>query len=281
MVKLEARQIAAVLLLVLVVLAGSFVFLRLEGPGVNLTDSIRVTQIALDQVDSGASGSWYLIHLNATNSGEAPWFFDPSLLSITSNASRTFASSAAYNLTTLMERQTIDPSASAEGLVAFLLPAGQSPTSLGYSDATRGVELAVSELPGATSFASRFSLNVKMSLNGNSVDGWTVTSYNGSQQWIRSIIANGVIQNNSLVFFSGQTVRVNLWFEYLKKPADPQTVQFLSVTAENGFQILNPEDIAPIAMTGWGAQSGVVLSLRVPPGPQVGPVSLAVEFAQS
>jgi len=81
------------------------------------------------------------------------------------------------------------------------------------------VVVSVSQSPVV---ASQLNYNVHMNVNGIDVNGWTVdkcptTTANGTGPWVCSIITNGVIQNNSLRFLTGQVVQVNLWFEYLKK----------------------------------------------------------------
>lgn len=247
--------------------------------GGSSADSIRVVQVGYDRADAPAGNVWYLLDLNATDRGANPWAFDPSFLTLGSNASTTFVASGAYDLTGLMAKQTIGPGGSKVGEVAFLLPSKEAPLHLTYADAESGMRLSAPQLPPVSTYASRFPLNVKLSINGNSVNGWTVSSYNGTQGWIRSIIANGVIQNNSLVFFSGQTVQVNLWFEYLKKPTDPATIRFETASASGGFGVLNAQQVSQFTMTGWGAQSGLVLLLKVPQGELSGPVSVAVEFS--
>ena len=132
--------------------------------------------------------------------------------------------------------------------------------------------------------ASQLNYNVHMFVNGLNVDGWTVDKCptieaNGSGPWVCSIITNGVIENNSLTFSSGQVVQVNLWFEYLKKPVDPPTITLQSVAAGNGFQILKVEEPVPFTMTGWGAQSGLVVMLRVLPGQHSGSLDMSVQFS--
>lgn len=135
-----------------------------------------------------------------------------------------------------------------------------------------------------TVVASQLNYNVHMFVNGLNVNGWTVdrcptAETNGTGPWVCSIITNGVIENNSLTFRTGQTVQVNIWFEYLKKPVDPGTITLESVSAGDGFQIVKVEEPIPFSMTGWGSQSGVVALLKVLPGQHSGSLDMAVRFS--
>lgn len=132
--------------------------------------------------------------------------------------------------------------------------------------------------------ASELNYNVHMNINGLDVNGWTAdrcptTTANGTGPWVCSIITNGVIENNSQTFLTGQVVQVNLWFEYLKKPADPATITLQSVAAGNGFQIVKVEEAIPFTMTGWASQSGLVISLKVLPGQHSGSLDMYVLFS--
>jgi hypothetical protein len=143
-------------------------------------------------------------------------------------------------------------------------------------------------LVGSTSqpavVASQLNYNVHMFVNGLDVNGWTVdqcptTTNNGTGPWVCSIITNGVIENNTLMFNTGQVVKVNIWFEYLKKPVDPATIALQSVAVGNGFQITKVVEPIPFTLTGWGAQSGLVVLLRVLPGQHSGSIDMSVRFS--
>jgi len=126
-----------------------------------------------------------------------------------------------------------------------------------------------------------FNFNVHMYVNGLNVNGWTVSSCPASLAngtWVCSLILNGVVENSTLTFRSGQKVLVNLWFEYLKKPADPNTITLRSVSAGTGFQIDNVAEKLPFNMTGWGDQEGLVVLLQVLPGARAGSIDMSVEF---
>jgi hypothetical protein len=87
-----------------------------------------------------------------------------------------------------------------------------------------------------------------------------------------------VILNNSLTFFTGQTVQVNLWFEYLRKPADPSSIKLISAKNDDRFSLVN-ESSLPITMSGWASQAGVTFLLKVPPGQHVGSLNFSVQFS--
>jgi Domain of unknown function (DUF4352) len=239
--------------------------------------SIQVASVWLDRTDAPSGSAFYLLTLNASNTGSAAWGFDPAFLQVVSNGSRSYMVSGSYNATAVLGGLSIPAGSSRSGIVAFQLPTGEAPARLGYNE-TRGVGINVGTLPPVSATASRFNYNVRLTVNGGAVaaDGWTVV--NGSEPWVRSIIANGVILNNSLTFFTGQTVQVNLWFEYLKKPADPNNIKLVSANNDDKFTIVK-ESSLPITMSGWASQEGVTFLLKVPPGQHVGNLNFSVRFS--
>ncbi len=232
--------------------------------------SIKVTKLYLDQVDALSGMSYYVMDVNASNTASTAWHFDPSFLAVTSNSSATFPSNRSYNGTALLSMADIASGQHLLGKVAFEMPANQGPTKLSYSDSQGGVELQDSTIPTVSAVASRLNYNTHLNVNGT---GPTVQAGGWG---FGSLIMNGVIENNTLVFFSGQSVQVNLWFEYLKRPVDPATITIQSVTAGNGFQILRVDKPVPFTMTGWGAQAGLVVLLRIPPGQHTGYIDLSI-----
>jgi hypothetical protein len=74
-------------------------------------------------------------------------------------------------------------------------------------------------------------------------------------------------------------MQVNLWFEYLKKPVDPPTVSLQSVAAGSGFQLLGVEGKVPQSLTGWGAQGGLTLDLKILPGAHPDRIAVSEQFS--
>ncbi|HEY6282698.1 MAG TPA: hypothetical protein VIW22_02100 [Nitrososphaerales archaeon] len=246
--------------------------LSLTRPG-GSDQSIKVTKVYLDRVDAPSGMSYYLMDVNASNTAPTAWHFDASFLAATSNSSTKFASNGSYNGTALLGVADIAPKQHLVGKVAFEMPANQGPTKLSYDDSKGGVTLQVTNVPAVSAVASLFNYNTHIIVNGT---GPTVQG----QGWgFGSLIMNGVIENNTLVFFSGEKVQVNLWFEYLKRPVDPATITIQSVTAGSGFQVLGADKPVPFTMTGWGSQAGIVLLLKVLQGQHTGNIDLSVSVS--
>ena len=127
----------------------------------------------------------------------------------------------------------------------------------------------------------RIDYNLQLTVNGVPVaaGGWTASSCPASSRWICSLILNGVVVNDTTVLFPGQTVQVNLWIEYLRKPADPQTVTLRSVSAGEGFQLVKVNGEIPQNLTGWGSQGGITLLLRALQGAQSGKIGVSESFS--
>ncbi len=257
---------------------------ELAAPGGAGGRTVRVTKTFFDGVDAPAGYAFYVLELNVTNAGSAPWVFTPGALQITGNKSHLYQEYSSYNVTSVLDGFTLNQGGQKAGMVAFELPAGEGPSTLRYDDVAGGVSLDSMSVPAVSSVASKFDFQLRLSVNGIPVEGWTDSSCtaaeaNGTGPWVCSLIANGVVQNNTLVFFTGQTVQVNLWFEYLKKPADPGTITLESVANQNGFEVLDSRPAVPQAMTGWAAQGGVVVLLKVPPEANSGPIRFSVQFS--
>lgn len=235
----------------------------------------------MDSVDAEAGRSFYLLEINASNSAATAWRFNPALLQVVSNRSFAYPPSQEYNETSLLGAANITAKGSVVGIVAFDLPNAEHPSQLRYSDASAGLNLEAPSVPEPAAVASRLSYNVRLTVNGQPVaaGGWTLTTANSTSSWEISIIANGVVENNSLVFFTGQTIKVSLWFEYLKKPADPGSIVLKSVANDDGLQAVGPAPDLPIVMMGWGSQSGVVVLLKVPEGQLPGSLSFSAQFS--
>ena len=239
----------------------------------NIAQSIKVTKVYLDGVDAPAGMSYYLMDVNASNTAPTAWHFDPSFLAATTNSSARFSSNGSYNGTALLGVADIGPKQNLVGKVAFEMPANQSPMQLSYVDSKGGVTLQVVNVPAASAVASLFNYNAHIIVNGT---GPTVQG----QGWgFGSLIMNGVVENNTLVFFSGEKIQVNLWFEYLKRPVDPVTITIQSVTAGSGFQVLGADKPVPFTMTGWGSQAGIVLLLKVLEGQHTRNIDLSVSVS--
>ena len=241
--------------------------------------AIDVTAVASDSVDSPRGSSYYLLNVNATNLGAVSWGLDPGQFTLVSNSSNSYSPQANYNGTKVLGNSVVEVGRWVGGVVAFLLPADQLPRSLSYFEGD-GVRLEAGSIPAVTSVASKLPYNVKLTLNGEGVEGWTVSNVpQPNMEWLRSLIANGVVENNTRVFFTGQVVKVNVWLEYLKKPADPVSINLVSASVGNGFEQIGPAVGAPSLMTGWGSQIGVVILARVPGGTSPGPLSVNIEFS--
>jgi len=251
------------------------------GGNVPFLEGIRPVMTSLDNVDAPNGMSWYLVEVNVSNLGLSSWRFDPSMLQVLTNRSSVLPPSRAYNFTSLMNGANLSLGQSVIGTVAFEIPRGEGPATMVYDDRDSGIHLQTSEVPPPSSVASRFAYNAKLIVEG-------------SGSWIHFVITNGVIENTTnfvvqlspnpvedpsdyFVFFTGQVVKVNLWFEYLKRPGDPLKVNITSITNNQGFQILGVDHPLPLLMTGWGAQSGLNLFIRVPPGEVSGTLSFVAQ----
>jgi hypothetical protein len=284
-------RLALVAVVIIAIVAASILAIDLQRGSTSKTSAtsksfqeIRITKVSQDFVDAPAGKSFYLLQLNASNLGPTTWSFNPGLLELTSNGSKGYSSDSNYNATFLMGKSSISPGNYTVGQVAFVLPSGQFPSRLRYSDQTAGVNVETESIPRVSAVASRFDFNVCLTINGNTANsctgnGWTVNSFNGTSRWVGSLIVVGVITNNSLVFFTGQTIQVSLWFEYLKQPVDPVSIKIQSATNNDGLAVVGIQPSLPLTITGWGNSGDLFVLLRVPPGQHSGNLHFSVQFS--
>jgi len=245
------------------------------------TKDIEVVKVWSDDVDAPAGMVYYLLDINATNTGTNVWSFEPSLFTLTSNSSIGYQWVPNYNETPLLTGSNLGAGGRVDGEVVFELPRNQSPSTLSYSDPA-GVRLELDSIPPVTGVASRF-------------DPVLHYTFNGSDSWGVALDTWGQIDNFSTpgyVFFTGQKILASFSFTYLKRPSDPNTIVVESVTNDNGFPefevLAQPTALGsvatgadyplPVSMVGHGASVAVILILTVPPGPQHGPLSFTIQW---
>jgi len=247
------------------------------------SEQIAVTELWFDGVDAPAGQVYYLLDVNASNSGVHDWLFDPSHLSLTSNTSDVYAPDPGYNETAILGASSIDPGRQILGEVAFGLPTGQSPSKLSYVDNAAGISLQQVRIPAVSAVASRFDPYLHYTLNGTSNWGIAISTWGA--------IAN--LTTPRYVFFTGEKILASFALYYHKRPADPMTVMVTSITNENGFPVSDvlytPTELGsvvtgdqyplPAPLTGYGANIVVTLILTVPPGQQYGPLRFAIRFS--
>ncbi len=240
---------------------------------------IQVERVALDDVDAPAGATYYVILLDVTNSGTEAWRFDPGFLRLSSNGSETYAVDANYSVVPPLVAATVLPGGSLAGSVTFELPNGQGPTSLGYRDPVLSVGPEVGKVPAVTAIASVLNQVVQLTINGGNVSGWAVGTVNGTGHWVTSVVSTGLVLNSSQVFFTDDRVQVSLWFEYLKKPSDPNVIILQALSNDQGFRILSVEPAPPVVMKGWGYEVGFDVVLQVPPGHHSATLDIEVQFS--
>ena len=136
----SSRKITVVIVIIALVLmigAGEYAYPLERSP--KGSEQIAVTELWFDGVDAPAGQVYYLLDVNASNSGVHDWLFDPSHLSLTSNTSDVYAPDPGYNETAILGASSIDPGRQILGEVAFGLPTGQSPSKLSYVDNAAGI----------------------------------------------------------------------------------------------------------------------------------------------
>lgn len=297
----------AYVLVVIALLVGAAAIAITFGGQSKPSSQIRVESLWSDQVDAPPNEVVYVLSLNVSNSGTTSLSFNPGSLRLISNVSRAYTIYNSYNTTSIMSESSVQPGSQAKGQVPFLLPADESPSKLQYGNQSAGANIGITPIPRVSAVAYRFNMNAAITANNIPVasGGWTqsecpTTTVNGTGPWICSLILNGVVLNTltdfscpfpggedcvySVVLFTGQVVEVNLWCEYLKKPADPQTVTLQSVAAGNGFQLLNVTGTLPLSLSGTAlynpnGQGGVDVYLRVLSGNHDGRINVSEWFS--
>lgn len=256
---------------------------------------IEAVSVWSDSVDAPPGMVYYLLDVNVSNGGPSAWNLDPSLFSVTSNASISYPRASSYNATAVLESVSIGSGRHLAGEVAFELPAGQVPSKLNYHDSKVGVSVQAPRVPAVSGVASRFDPSVHFDLNGTSWAGtiatWAAISNQSSALYFFS--GEEGQRNDRFVFFTGQKIDVSFAFYYYKGPMDPNTIEIKSIKSDDGYAVsdvlaLRPTfgfsgyggpSPLPVTMTGYGSNIEVTLLATVPPGPQYGVLHFTVQFA--
>jgi hypothetical protein len=238
--------------------------------------------------------TYYLLTVNASDSGSSVWNLNPSFLSLTTASSGPYEPVANYSVVALMGNTTVSPGEHTMGRVAFELPAGQTPSTLTYSDSKGGVSIEAQGMPGISGVASRFDPSVHFTLNGTS---WanTITTWAAITNQTNALAFFGGeanYKNSSFIFFTGQRISVTFAFYYYRLPSYPETIAVRAITSSDGYQVsdvlawqetfgfsgYNTPSPLPETMTGYGSNLEVTLLATVPPGPQPGVLHFTVQF---
>jgi Domain of unknown function (DUF4352) len=259
------------------------------------SDRIQVEKVWMDNVDSANGQAYYLVDVNASNSGLDIWRLNPAYFSLSSNNSATYEPSQNYSETSVLQNSTIGPEQQTSGEVVFQLPATQSPSKLTYSDPTNGVQAQTSFIPAVSATATKFDPSVHFVLTGAPwaphVETWAAITNQTSG--LAFFGGEDIYKDNTFVFFSGQKIGVTFFFDYFKTPTDPTTISVQSVTNQDGYQLSElaalqtdfgfngyrlPHPL-PVNMMGYGSNADLTLLVTVPQGHLSGVLHFTVQFS--
>lgn len=285
-------------LVALVLLVGAGILVVGGGMNQETKGGLGVVRAWSDGVDAPPGSTFYLLDINATDSGPSVWHLDPSLFSLTSNGTRSYAPEANYSALALMGREDIQPGHHVSGEVAFLLPADEAPSTLNYNGGGT-VSVQPVGVPPVSGEASRYDPSVHFRLEGASTQSGAITE-DGVTAW--AAISNNSdaltffggetgYRNYSFVFFTGQEITVSFFFYYYKVPDAPNSLRIDSVASDDGYSVSNvlawqtsflgnaQGSALPATLTGYGSSAAVTLEVAVPPGPQSGVLHFTVQFS--
>ena len=277
-------------LLVLLIGAGILAITRAETH--SEPEQIQVTKVWTDRVDSPPGMVYYLLDVNASTIGPFAWNLEPSLFSMTTNASLTYYPTVNYNETAVLRESTMNPGRFIVGEVVFDVPLNQIPTKLSYADPRNGISIQTTAIPAGSGTASRFDPSVHFEFNGTSAAN-AVATWAGITNQTNGLafFAGGPgSRNYSFVFFTGEKIYVTFAFYYYRFPYDPNSIVVKSISSEDGYVVsdvlawqanfpsLGPQQL-PVTMTGYGSNVEVTLLVTVPPGPQYGVLHFTVQWS--
>ena len=293
----RSRLLFAFIFLALILGAGMVVVIE-NGTG-STRGTLLVSRTWSDAVDAPHGMTFYLLDVNVTDAGPSTWHLDPSQFSLTSNGSRSYTPTENYSEVLLLGKSGLLPGHNISGEVAFLLPANQAPSTLGYSGGS-SVSVQPAGVPAVSGVASRFDPSVHFQLVGASTQTGAITT-DGITAWaaISNVTSYAMAffggesgyRNYTFVFFTGQRIYVSLFFYYYRVPGAPNSMTVDSVASDDGYSVSDvlawgasvlggsqPVPL-PATMTGYGSSLGVTLLATVPPGPQAGVLHFTVQFS--
>ena len=291
----SGRLVFVSVALALLIAAGTVMVIRIED---RMTKGqLKVSGTWSDGVDSPPGSTYFLLDVNVADAGPSTWHLDPSLFSLASNGSHSFTFAANYSALALLGKEDLLPGHSISGEVAFLLPWGQTPSTLSYGDSAISVQPA--DVPPVSGEASRFDPSVHFLLEGASTQNGAITA-DGITTW--AAISNNTsaltffggehgYRSNSFVFFTGQNIEVSFAFYYYRVPGAPNSLTIDSVSSDDGYAVSNvlawktsflgteQPSALPTTLTGYGSNVEVTLLATVPSGPQAGVLHFTVQFS--
>ncbi|MDV3293053.1 MAG: DUF4352 domain-containing protein [Nitrososphaerales archaeon] len=273
----ENRKVAAFIISVLI-LSALGVYL-VQGSGGNPTANthvISIDKVAIDQVDSPAGATIYMIFTNELNSGSETWYLNSTSFQVMSNASLTYSgTSAPFSGTNGSAAVRAGQSKSVQ--LFFQLPKDQRPVRLLYGDQTTKTRSDLA-LPSPSSRVSKFNLISDVTKVGS---GKYVAGIIGYTLALNSTYASFIGDYVSYRSFSGDRLAVSITLQYYKQPSDPESIMVSSVTNTDGFSVVSVNPSLPVTMTGWGSKAAIQVTVLVPNESYSGGLHFVVGFNSS
>ena len=227
----------------------------------NSTFSIKISSVALDQVDSPTGYSDYIVSVDAYYMGGGSWQLNTSNFHLTTNEL------SVYNATSISaERNTLTNTVLVSGQrvigeVAFAVLNGQKPTKLQYYTDPSSVLVETDSIPEISSWVSL-------------VQG-AIANYVNPTTSNLTVMAS--IVNSTQYFYSTDVIVVKMTISYENVGNDPSSITVKMIEEQDpGFTLVSTNPPVPINIPGNNQSVSITLTISPPRSIYAGGIHIGI-----
>jgi len=210
-------------------------------PTITEVYSLKVLEVVLDAVlEEGYN--YYIMALEAKYLGDKSWSFNPIYIMLLSDAGYKYDIALTVAMRQSISSADLGKGEATKGQIAFKLPKNEKPTKLIYDDKLSDIKLEITDIPEPTKQVSYIYL--------------VETNIQSKYSFITAVAS---LKTTGPIFYSGETIKIDVEISYSKWIDNPETIQIKSITAE-GFEITKINPNLPVEVRD---KEKVVISLEL------------------
>jgi len=225
-------------------------------PTITEAYSLKVLEVVLDAV-SEEGYNYYIMALEAKYLGDKSWSFYPIYITLLSDAGYKYDIALTVAMRQSISSADLGKGEATKGQIAFKLPKNEKPTKLIYDDKLHDIKLEITDIPEPTKQVSYIYL--------------VETNIQSKYSFITAVAS---LKTTGPIFYSGETIKIDVEISYSKWIDNPETIQIKSITAE-GFEIIKIDPNLPVEVKD-GEKVVISLELKVPQEGYKGNIKLTI-----
>ena len=226
-------------------------------PTITEAYSLKVLEVVLDAV-SEEGYNYYIMTLEAKYLGDKSWSFYPYDITLLSDAGYKYDTTPALAIKQSLPLSIdLGKGEATKGQIAFKLPKSEKPTKLIYDDKLHDIKFEITDIPEPTKQVSYIY--------------FVETNIQSKYSFITAFAS---LKTTGPIFYSGESIKVDVEISYSKLIDNPEVIQIKSITAE-GFEITKIDPNLPIEVKD-GEKVVISLELKVPQEGYKGNIKLTI-----